>query len=346
MAHPSSIDIKQLEGFIPFDYLTPACILDLTSQFRARSLNKGKILFKRGSKDPECHFLISGHMDLADENFNVTKVYANSDDNYLALDNSAHIHRTTAITTSDCLLYSINRDYLDLVTTWSQLAENFEDSTVTDDEHDSLDWMEVLLTSPLFARIPPANIQKLLLRFQEIEVKIGQEIIKQGDHGDKFYVIKDGRAIVTQTEGSKERTLAALQAGSCFGEDALIAECVRNATVTMASNGSLMVLDKEDFDGLLKKPIIKSITLEEMYTQMDEGDAGTVIIDVRHPLEFRHDRLKLSENVPLNSLREKLKSMNPDFQYVVCCDNGRRSEVAAYIMTESGFNAVCLNREA
>lgn len=344
MTHSSGIDIKHLEGFIPFDYLSPACIQDLASQFRSHSLSKGKILFKRGHKDPECHFLIQGHLDLADENFNVTKVYANSDDNYLALDNCSHIHRTTSITTSDCLFYSVNRDYLDLVTTWAQLAEDFEEEGGQHDDNAPLDWMEVLLTSPLFAQIPPANIQKLLLRFQEVEVKIGQQIIKQGDKGDKFYAIKDGRAIVTQIEGNKENTLAALQAGSCFGEDALIAESVRNATVTMASNGSLMVMDKEDFDGLLKKPIIKSITLDEMYTQMDEGDSGTVIIDVRHPLEFRHDHLKGSENVPLNKLREKLNTMNTDFQYVVCCDTGRRSEVAAYIMTESGFNAACLKR--
>jgi rhodanese-related sulfurtransferase len=74
------------------------------------------------------------------------------------------------------------------------------------------------------------------------------------------------------------------------------------------------------------------------------GVFSTVLIDVRHPQEFRHDRLKGSDNVPLNHLREKLKSMNHDFQYVICCDGGRRSEVAAYIMTESGFNAVCLAR--
>jgi rhodanese-related sulfurtransferase len=112
----------------------------------------------------------------------------------------------------------------------------------------------------------------------------------------------------------------------------------------MASNGSLMVLDKVDFDELLKTPIIKSISLEELHIQMDEGDSGTVLIDVRHPQEFRHDRLKNSENIPLNHIREKLKKLNKDFHYVVYCDGGRRSEVAAYIMTESGFNAVCLTR--
>ncbi|MEH6448647.1 MAG: cyclic nucleotide-binding domain-containing protein [Oleispira sp.] len=344
MTTSSSIDSKQLQGFIPFDYLTTACIEDLSSQFREHTLEKGKILFKRGNADNECHFLINGDIDLADENFNITKIAAGSEDNYLALDNSSQIHRTSAITTSECQFYSISRDYLDLVTTWSQLSEDLEEQDPDFDDSEGLDWMDALLNSPLFTRIPPANIQKLLVRFKERDVKIGEVIVKEEEQGEEFYVIKEGRAIVSQGDGHKEKTLAAIQTGDCFGEDAIISESVRNATVTMASNGSLMVLDKVDFDELLKKPIIKSISLEEMHIQMDEGDSGTVLIDVRRPQEFRHDRLKNSENVPLNHIREKLKSMNHDFNYVVYCDGGRRSEVAAYIMTESGFNAVCLTR--
>ena len=344
MTTSGSIDSKQLQGFIPFDYLTSACIEDLSSQFREHTLGKGKILFKRGSEDNECHFLINGDIDLADENFNITKIAASSEDNYLALDNSSHIHRTSAITTSECQFYSINRDYLDLVTTWSQLSEDLEEQDPDFDDSDGIDWMDALLNSPLFTRIPPANIQKLLVRFKERNVAIGEVIVKEEEQGEEFYVIKNGRAIVSQGDGHKQKTVAAIQTGDCFGEDAIIAESVRNATVTMASNGSLMVLDKVGFDELLKKPIIKSITLEELHIQMDEGDSGTVLIDVRRPQEFRHDRLKNSENVPLNHIREKLKAMNHDFHYVVYCDGGRRSEVAAYIMTESGFNAVCLTR--
>lgn len=344
MTEPSSIDIQRLKGFIPFDYLTAACIKDLASQFRAHQLEKGKILFKRSTEDPECHFLISGSIDLADEDFNITKITSDSEDNYLALDNSALIHRTSAITTSDCLIYSIDRAYLDLVTTWSQLSEDIEEQDSELEDYESIDWMDALLRSPLFTRIPAANIQKLLVRFKERAVEIGEVIVKENETGDEFYVIKDGRAIVTQGDGHKEKTVAAIQTGDCFGEDALIAESERNATVTMASNGSLMVLEKQDFDELLKKPIIKSISIEELHIQMDEGDSGTVLIDVRHPQEFRHDRLKGSDNVPLNHLREKLKTMNPDFHYVVFCDGGQRSQVAAYIMTESGFNAVCLTR--
>lgn len=344
MTEPSSIDIQRLQGFIPFDYLTAACIKDLASQFRAHQLEKGKILFKRSTEDPECHFLITGSIDLADEDFNITKITSDSEDNYLALDNSALIHRTSAITTSDCLIYSIDRAYLDLVTTWSQLSEDIEEQDSELEDYESIDWMDALLRSPLFTQIPAANIQKLLVRFKERAVEIGEIIVKENETGNEFYVIKDGRAVVTQGDGHKEKTVAAIQTGDCFGEDALISESERNATVTMASNGSLMVLEKSDFDELLKKPIIKSITIEELHIQMDEGDSGTVLIDVRHPQEFRHDRLKGSDNVPLNHLREKLKTMNPDFHYVVFCDGGQRSQVAAYIMTESGFNAVCLTR--
>lgn len=349
MTDSSSIQIEQLEGFIPFDYLSPACIRDLAHKIRAHELDKGKILFKRGSKDPECHFLISGEIDLADENFNINKVTAGSEDNYLALDNSSQIHRTSAITTDKCRLYSINREYLDLVTTWSQLAEDFEeqDPNFVDpdfSDHESLDWMDALLNSPLFSQIPPANIQKLLVRFKEQSVGIGEKIITEGDQGHDFYVIKEGRAVVTQEDGHKEKTVAAIQTGACFGEDALIAESVRNATVTMASDGALMVLGKEDFDELLKKPVIKKISIEDLHIQMEEGEAGTVLIDVRRPQEFRNDRLKGSDNIPLKHLRDKLKSMNKDFHYVICCDGGHRSEVAAYIMMESGFHAVCLIR--
>jgi CRP-like cAMP-binding protein len=344
MTTSSIIDPKKLQGFIPFDYLTAACIEDLTSQFREHALAKGKILFKRGNHDNECHFLINGDIDLADENFNITKITANSKDNYLALDSSSNIHHTSAITTSLCQFYSINRDYLDLVTTWSQLAEDLEEQDPDLDYTDRLDWMDTLLNSPLFISIPPTNIQKLLTRFKEREVRIGEIIVQEGTQGEEFYVIKNGRAIVTQGKDRKEKVLAAIQTGDRFGEDALIAKSVRNATVTMASNGSLMVLDKIDFDKLLKRPVIKSISMAELQLKIDEGVSGTVLIDVRHPQEFRQNRLKNSKNIPLNRIRDKLNTMNNDFHYVVYCDGGRRSEVATYIMTESGFNAVCLTR--
>jgi len=342
MTSSATIDIEKLKGFIPFDYLSEHVIQELAGQFRSHQLDKGKILFKRGESDNECHFLIDGCLDIADDSFNITKIEGGHEDNYLALDNSAAIHRCSAITTTQCTFYSINREHLDLVTTWAQIAEDMDDETEDETEH--LDWMDALLTSALFTKVPPTNIQKLLVRFKEREVTIGQTIVKEDEDGEEFYVIKQGRALVTQGDGPKEKTLAALQHGDCFGEDALIAESVRNANVTMASNGTLMVLGKQDFNELLKEPVIKKITMEELHIQKEEGDIGTVVLDVRMPQEYRHDHLKDSKNIPLSNFREQLKQLSKDFHYVVYCDGGHRSEVAAYIMNEDGFDAVCLER--
>ena len=74
MTDSASIDIQKLKGFIPFDYLSDHVITELASQFRSHTLEKGKILFKRGATDNECHFLIDGALDLADEAFNITKI--------------------------------------------------------------------------------------------------------------------------------------------------------------------------------------------------------------------------------------------------------------------------------
>ena len=44
-------------------------------------------------------------------------------------------------------------------------------------------------------------------------------------------------------------------------------------------------------------------------------------------------------NVPLYFIRLKLKTLDPVVPYVVCCDTGRRSSAAAYILSERGFDA-------
>lgn len=335
----NSINIERLKFFIPFDSLNESSLNDIIEHVKVVTLGKGKILFKRGQHDKVCHFLISGQVDLADDQFNINKVTGDDEDNYLALDNNSSIHRHTAITTEPCTFYAIDRDYLDLVTTWAQIAEGIEKEE-QNVEHQ--DWMDVLFTSNLFTKIPPANIQRLLNRFQTEEVKIGQSIIKENDEGKYFYVLKEGRALVTRKENGKEETLAALQEGNFFGEDAVIGEFPRNANVTMASNGIIMTLDAEDFKELLQKPVINFVSQEQMHDMITDGDRGTVVIDVRTAEEYRADHIAHSQNIALKDLRQHISGLNREFQFVVCCDGGRRSDVGAYVLSEAGFQAYAL----
>lgn len=338
-----AIDIERLKEFTPFDTLSDAHLRDIVPHLAVARLPKGKVLFKRGQPDKLCHFLLSGTVDLADAAFVVRPLASDDPENYLALDNYAE-HRVSAITSTDCLVVSIDRDHLDLVLTWSQAAEAMGDDDEA--EQPDTDWMEALLTSELFSAIPPANIQQLFVRFKEREVKLGEVVIREGEPGDSFYVIKEGRALVTRGQGPNQQTLAALKNGDSFGEDALIGDEPRNATVTMTTDGVLMALDKESFLKLLKEPVIQSITEDEYEKMAEEADEGVVLLDVRLPQEFRHDHLSLARNIPLTDLRREIRDLEKAFTYVVTCDGGRRCEIGAYLLNEAGLRAVTLKRPA
>src|SRR5208283_1040864 len=97
------------------------------------------------------------------------------------------------------------------------------------------DWMTTLLQTKAFHRIPPANIQAIFMRMQRINYRAGDIVIKQGTEGDFFYVVVSGKCIVTrETPLNKECIkLAELGPGYSFGEEALISDANRNATVMM-----------------------------------------------------------------------------------------------------------------
>jgi len=325
---------EQIQRFIPFDELSQDAVEEIRAHFRAYSTGPRQILFKRGSEDDECHFLLSGEIDLTDDKFRVTKIHGDDDENFLALDSSHAIHRATAITQAPCTLFAIKRQFLELVTTWSELRQSYEM-----DESES-DWLETLLTSELFNRIPPGHIQKLLSRFHERIVSLGEEIIRQDEEGNECYVIKTGKALVTRKSQNQSKTLAALGKGALFGEDALISNMPRNATVTMSSDGVLMTLTKEDFNTLLKTPVLEFISESDLQQLIDEGETGTILLDVRQEREASVRQIPRAKCIPLGLLRSRMHELSPTFQYVIY--GAGRAEAAAYILTEAGYQAKIL----
>ena len=327
---------EQIQRFIPFDELSPGAVTDLMPHFRFYQADAKKMLFKRGEEDTECHFLLSGTIDLADDQFRITQVRGDSDENFLALDASHAIHRCAAITQTPCELFAIKRQHLELITTWSELTQSWQQGDIHND------WLETLLTSSLFNRVPPGNIQKLLSRFSERTVTLGESIIREGEDGRECYVIKEGKALVTRQQNNKNETLAALSNGDLFGEDALISQLPRNASVTMSSDGILMVLTKDDFDVLLKQPVIAYISESELAALIADGDTGTVILDVRLPQEVAANPLHRAQTIPLAQLRGRVHELSKAFIYVIAGEG--RAEAAAYILSESGFETRVLKR--
>jgi CRP-like cAMP-binding protein len=203
------------------------------------------------------------------------------------------------------------------------------------------DWMTMLLQTKAFHKIPPANIQAIFMRMQQINYKSGDVILKQGAEGDYFYVLTRGSALVTrETPLSKDGIkLAELRVGDTFGEEALISDAKRNATVTMLTDGGVMRLGKEDFKKLLNEPMLDWVDFAEAQQIVQSGGQW---LDVRLPSEFENQHLDGAINIPLYFIRLKLNTLDQSKKYVVCCDTGRRSSAGAYILSERGYQAFVL----
>jgi rhodanese-related sulfurtransferase len=250
--------------------------------------------------------------------------------------------RCTARVATDRIEYiSIDSDLLDVLLTWDQTG-TYEVGELQAGGPAGDDWMTLLLQSRAFHKIPPANLQAVFMRMQRMAYAAGDTVIRQGDDGDYFYAIVSGRCQVTREtplnrDGIK---LAELGMGDTFGEESLISGAKRNATVSMITDGVLMRLGKDDFNTLLNEPMLHWVGYEEAKAIVAGGGRW---LDVRLPSEFEHCHFEQALNVPLYFVRLKLKTLEQGVQYVVCCDNGRRSSAAAYILSERGF-ATCVLR--
>jgi rhodanese-related sulfurtransferase len=225
--------------------------------------------------------------------------------------------------------------------TWDQTG-TYEVSELQGKSNDGGDdWMTMLLKTKAFHKIPPANIQAIFMRMQQINYRSGDVILKQGSEGDYFYVLTRGAAVVTrETPLSKDGIkLAELQVGDTFGEEALISDAKRNATVTMSKEGSVMRLGKDDFKRLLNEPMLDWVTNEEADQIVKEGGQW---LDVRLPSEFENKHLDNAVNIPLYFIRLKINTLDTAKKYVLCCDTGRRSSAGAYILSERGYQAYVL----
>jgi rhodanese-related sulfurtransferase len=234
----------------------------------------------------------------------------------------------------------VDRDLLDVLLTWDQ-SSSYKVEEVEESDADG-DWMSRLLHTPSIMQLPAANIQALFMKLEQVPVKAGEVVIRQGDEGDYYYIISEGRCRVTRLSPRtrEEMVLAELTGGDAFGEEALISENKRNATITMLTDGILMRLGKSDFIELMKEPLNNKVAYAEASKMVEQG---AVWLDVRLPSEFSNGSLSGSINMPLFFLRKKADEINAERRYIMVCDTGRRSASAAYLLAERGFDVYVLD---
>jgi MFS family permease len=120
---------------------------------------------------------------------------------------------------------------------WARLRGIDERAVVPERE------LELLRSLPLFAPLPPATLEHLARSLVPVEASTGTEVTRQGDVGDRFYLVDKGELGVT-IDGEVASTLGP---GDHFGEIALLRDVPRTATVTARTDASLLALERDEF---------------------------------------------------------------------------------------------------
>jgi rhodanese-related sulfurtransferase len=175
----------------------------------------------------------------------------------------------------------------------------------------------------------------------QVAMRAGDVIIKQGDVGHHYYVVHSGAVeVVRDLPGRGPVRLAHLGPGETFGEEALISGLPRNATVRSTQDGFLMRLGKQDFLDLICSPLMRALDFEQARALVRHGANW---LDVRFQEDFLAGSLPEAINMPLSVLRIKSSTLVAGATYIVCSDTPTMSAVGAFLLAERGIDVCYLN---
>jgi hypothetical protein len=118
---------------------------------------------------------------------------------------------------------------------------------------------DLLLKVPFLKNAKEQLIGDLASSLVNLEIKKGSEVFKEGDIGDKFFILEKGRVSIIKNK----EYITDLNEGSFFGEAALLSLEPRNATVKVIEDSYLFSLSKTSFDHITTKyPDIRNQILE------------------------------------------------------------------------------------
>ncbi len=208
------------------------------------------------------------------------------------------------------------------------------------EDWDQMDGLERALSFGALSHVPPAQIQQILARIEEIPVAPGELVFAQDHPAHGYYIVKSGTAEVWRagTDGRRYR-LAVKMPGDAFGDDALVLEGLRSAHVSMLTGGALLRISNEDFASLIRDPLLRKIDRAQAEALLEDKGRW---LDLRDAERFAAGARPGALNVPISLLRLKRRALAGDVTYLVYADDRHTEELGCYLLAECGLSACML----
>ena len=303
------LDARLLESLIPLRSLSALHRQRLAGQAQLHEAAAGAVLMPCGANARQRLYLLAGSVEIETEHGVRGWLVAGGADARRPIGSTvAGARRARCL--EPCRYLAIDATLCDALLTWDQGHPQARFERQADD-----DWMSRLLMLPLFRQLPPQHLFDLMRRLERTTARAGERIIDQGARGDYLYLLVSGRCSVQRVNpDGRAVALAELVEGACFGDEALISGEPRNASVTALVPSQLLRLSRQDFQVLLREPLLRSLGRAEAESMVASG--RVVWLDVRLPAEHRAAHPAGSLNLPLHTLRLKRAGLAPGRVYI------------------------------
>ncbi|MBF0610379.1 MAG: cyclic nucleotide-binding domain-containing protein [Magnetococcales bacterium] len=329
MKRKSDVLLQQLHHYPPFNQLSRSAMYRAEEAMRCFKLHHGEKLTLQGSNGQDYFYLLQGTATIRKED---------RQENLVAEEQKGKIHffpRGGALEISalgTIIACHVASEEMDRLVAWDQLAR---ESGIFQNPQEEASLRGIRETKA-FRNLPFEAVFEAMRRMQRKTVATGVNVVTQGEPGDAFYLILEGKLEVLRRgiNDDHQKHVATLGPGDAFGEEALILKGSRNATVRTITPATLLWLGKNDFDELVATPMIQTVRPQVARAMIDNGH---MILDVRYEEEYEEAYIPGSLLIPLPDLRRRMNELDPQGRFLVICAAGKRAAVGALLLRQNRF---------
>ena len=162
-----------VSDFVPINGLPAQYQNEIINQSEVAGYKKRQLVFKQGDRDNYSYYLLEGELELLADDQLVKQMSGGTDAARYAMAQLQPRQMSGKAKTAITVL-KVDRNLLDRLLTMDDAGSEGEVEVAEIDSEESVDWMTRLLQSELFARIPPANIQRIFTTMESVEVTSGE----------------------------------------------------------------------------------------------------------------------------------------------------------------------------